>query len=183
MNWLDYILVFIFLLNLYNGLRHGFLRQVWGLFSLLIAFYAALAWNDAAKVYLQKYLKLGEIISVLAPKGEASTWLSGVILNIIAFLLVFMLLSAVLAFVSRKLKLLNKLPLLGPFNALTGGIFGAIRGLIIVFLIAALLSLIETDFWIKTVGASAVVSLASYYMPLLFGLIFDFVTGKLGKLV
>ena len=28
-----------------------------------------------------------------------------------------------------------------------------------------------------------VVSLASYYMPLLFGLIFDFVTGKLGKLV
>lgn len=183
MNWLDYILVFIFLLNLYNGFRSGFLRQVFGLFSLLIAFYAALFWNDSAKAYLQSFLKLEEIISVLAQKGGASTWLVEITGNVIAFLLVFLLISAVLALISRKLKLLHKIPLIGPLNAFTGGILGALKGLIIIFLIAALLSLIETDFWSKTIGASAVVSLSRYYLPLLFGLIFDFVTAKLGKFV
>ncbi|MGI5823059.1 MAG: CvpA family protein [Dethiobacteria bacterium] len=183
MNWLDYILVFILLLNLCKGLRHGFLHQAWGLGSLLLIFYAALNWNDTAKLFLQKYFKLESIISVLAPKGEATMWLSGIIINIIAFLLMFLLLGTIFSFVGRKLRFLNKLPLLGPLNVLTGGLLGAVRGLFIVFLIAALLSLLETDFWIKTVGASAVVSLSNYYLPLFFGFVFDFVTGRLGKLV
>lgn len=183
MNWLDYILVFIFLLNLYKGFRHGFLRQVWGLGSLLVVFYAALCWNDAVKLFLQKYFKLESIIAVLAPKEGAAAWLNGIILNIAAFLLMFLLLSIILAFVGRKLRFLNKLPLLGPLNVLTGGMLGAVRGLFVVFLIAALLSLLETDFWIKTVGASAVVSLSNYYLPLFFGFVLDFVTGRLGKLV
>ncbi|NLJ55744.1 MAG: CvpA family protein [Firmicutes bacterium] len=183
MNWLDYILVFIFLLNLYKGFRHGFLRQVWGLGSLLLVFYVALCWNDAVKLFLQKYFKLDSIISVLAPKGGGTMWLNGVILNIVAFLLMFLLLGILFAFIGRKLRFLNRLPLLGPLNVLTGGMLGAVRGLFIIFLIAALLSLLETDFWIKTVGASAVVSLANYYLPLFFGLVFDFVTGRLGRLV
>ena len=183
MNWLDYVLVFIFLSNLYRGFRYGFLRQAWVLCSLLVAFYTALAWNDAAKAFLQKYLRLEGFIAALAPNGGAVTWLNAIILNIIAFLLVFMLLNYLLALLGRRLKFLNKLPLIGPLNILSGGILGAIRGLVIVFLIAALLSLLETDFWIRTVGASAVVSLSNYYLPLLFGIIYDFVTGRLGKLI
>ncbi len=181
MNWLDYILVFIILLNLYNGLKSGFMRQVLRLFSILIAFYVALFWSNTVKTYLQCFFKLEEVISVLVQKGGTTTWLADVLLNIIAFLLVFLLVNALLVLISRKLRFLQKIPLVGPLNALIGGALGTLKGIIIILLITALLSLIKTDFWSNTIDASAIVSLSRYYLPLLFGFIFDYLIGKLGK--
>jgi uncharacterized membrane protein required for colicin V production len=183
MNWLDYALIFILILNFYNGLRHGFLRQIAGLISLFIALYAALFWSSDVKGYLQEYLKLEEVIAALARNGETSLWLTEILSNIVAFLIVFFIFSLVLSLISRKLSVFNKIPILGPLNAFLGSILGAIKGILVIFLIVALISLVETDFWMRTVEASVVVSLSRHYMPLLFGLIFDFVVGKLGKLI
>jgi len=183
MNWLDYVLIFIIILNFYNGCRYGLLRQVAGLLGLFIALYAALYWSGDLKMYLQEYIKLEEVITVLSSNGEASLWLTEVILNIAAFLIIFLVLSLVFGLIAKKLSLFNKIPLVGPLNALLGGILGAFKGILLVFLIAALISLVETGFWMKAIEASAVIALSRHYMPLLFGLIFDFVVGRMGKLV
>lgn len=181
MNWLDYILVFIFLHNLYNGFKTGFLRQISGLTSLLLSFYAALLWYGLAKTCLQNILKLDKIIFALAQNGEAPAWLSGIILNVIAFLLVFLLVNALLKMISRKLKFFNKIPLIGPLNALTGGVIGILKGMIVVFITVTLLSLIKTSFWSNAIDASAIVALSRHYLPLLSGLIFDLISEKVGQ--
>lgn len=183
MNWLDYTLIFIIVLNFYNGLRRGFLRQVAGLAGFFIVLYVALVWSATARGYLQKYLRLEDIITAFTQNGEASRWLMEILANIISFLLIFFLLSFLLGLIIDKLSIFNKIPIIGPLNILLGGILGALKGILLVFLIAALISLLETPFWIKAIEASAVVALASHYIPLFFGLFFDFIVGKLGKLI
>ncbi|NMB41097.1 MAG: CvpA family protein [Firmicutes bacterium] len=182
MNWLDYALVFIIILNLYNGLKHGFLRQIAGLVGFCAALYSAAFYCNVLKGHLQEYLKLEQVITALAPGGEANLWLTEIIANIVAFLIIFIIVYLVLGFLCKRMRILNKIPVVGTLNALLGGFFGALKGMLIVFLIAALLSLFKTGFWAKAVEASAVVSLSRHYIPLLFGLVFDFVVDKLGRL-
>lgn len=183
LNWLDYVLIFIIILNFYNGLRYGFLRQVAGLASLFIALYAAFFWYGTLKEHLQGFFKLEEVIMAFSPNGETSLWLAEVLSNIACFLIIFFVLSLLFGLVISKLSIFNKIPVIGPLNAFLGGILGALKGILLVFLIASIISLLETGFWIKAVEGSAVVSLSRHYMPLFFGLIFDFVTGRLGKLI
>ena len=77
MNWLDYALVFILILNFYNGLRYGLVRQIVGMASLFIALYLALFWSGEIKICLEKYFKLDGVISVLVSNGDTSLWLPG----------------------------------------------------------------------------------------------------------
>lgn len=179
MNWLDYVLIFILILNLYNGLRYGFIRQIVGMASIFIALYLALLWSGNIKIYLEKHLRLGDVITVLVSNGDTSLWLTGILLNIISFLLLFVLISFILVFLSGKLKYLNRIPIIGTLNVLLGGLFGAVKGIIIVFLIVALISLIPTEYWIDTLDASVVVALFGHYMPLLYTLFVDYISGRL----
>ncbi len=179
MNWLDYVLIFILILNLYNGLRYGFIRQIVGMAGLFIALYLALLWSGDIKIYLEKHLKLGEVITVLVSNGDTSFWLTGVLLNIISFLLLFALIFFILSFFSGKLKYLNRIPIIGTLNILLGGLFGAAKGIIIIFLIIALVSLISTEYWTNTLDASVVVALSGHYMPLLYTLFVNYIKGKL----
>ena len=180
MNWLDYALVFILILNFYNGLRYGLVRQIVGMASLFIALYLALFWSGEIKICLEKYFKLDGVISVLVSNGDTSLWLTGVLLNVISFLLAFALVYFLLSFFSGKLKLLNKIPIIGMINILLGGLLGALKGVIIVFIIIALISLIPTKYWINTLDASVVVAIFGHYMPLIYALIVDYIVGRLG---
>lgn len=183
LNWLDYLLIFILILNLYNGLRYGFLRQVAGLVGLFIALYAALAWSGALKGYLKSFFDLEEVITTFATGWDASSWLAGVIYNIVCFLIIFCLFSFLLGVIIGKLSIFNKIPLIGPLNVFLGGILGALKGLLLVFLVSSLISLLETSFWLKAFESSAVIALSRHYMPLLFGFVFDFIVGRLGRLI
>lgn len=180
MNWLDFILVFVFLLILYNGFRKGFLRQVVGLTSFIIAFYAALYWSSTVRGFLETYLKVDEVLAALTDEGGAPVWLIDVLINIIAFLLAFLVVSVILALIVRKLRFLNRVPLVGPLNALLGGALGAIKGVLVVFLIASLLSLIQVGLWERAVEASAVVALSRHYASLIFLYMLDLVMENLG---
>ncbi len=183
MNWLDYALIFIIILNFYNGLRYGFLRQAARLASFFLAFYVALFQHNNLKEFLLDNLDLGETITVLSPNGEAALWLTGVLSNIVAFLIIFITLSSLLSFLVSKLKFFNRIPVIGPLNAFLGSIFGIAKGVLLVILIAALISLLEKGFWMRAVEASAIVSLFRHYMPLFYGLIYDIVAAKLGILI
>ncbi len=183
MNWLDFVLVFIFLLILFNGVRKGFMRQVVGLISFIIALYAALYWSSSMRGLMETYLKVDEVLANLTEEGTVPVWLVDVIINIIAFLLVFLVVSLLLALIARRFRFLKRLPLIGPSNAVLGGVLGAVKGLLVVFLVAAILSLIEIGMWERAVESSAVVALSRHYMALLFTYIMDLVVEHLGALV
>ena len=79
----------------------------------------------------------------------------------------------VLTVLVRRLRIVNKIPLVGPLNAVSGAVLGAIKGLLIIFITISVISLLETDFWQDSVQASAVVDLSRHYM----GLLFHFIAG------
>ncbi|MEW5920602.1 MAG: CvpA family protein [Bacillota bacterium] len=183
MNWLDYILVFILIYNLYNGFRQGLLKQVVGLAGFFIAFYCSLRWNGVLRFYLDRYLKLDEVFVFLGEESAASLWLLDVIINIISFLMIMLFISLVLSLILQRLRLVNKVPLIGPLNALGGAAIGTIKGLLVVFLTVSILSLLQTEFWQNTMQSSAVVDLSRYYMGMLFHFIGGLVVDNLTKLV
>lgn len=183
MNWLDYVLIFIFIINLYNGFRDGFIQQVVGLASFFVTLYLSLYWSGDISNYLQSFLNLDQEIGALSKDGIPAMWLTETLLNIIGFLLVFLLVAFLLKIITRKLKILNKIPVIGPFNILLGGVLGIIKGFLVISLVVALISLIKTPFWSNTVEASVVVTLSQHYMALFFNYVFYHVVDNLGQLV
>lgn len=179
MNWLDFVLLLVFVIALYNGFRKGLVSQVISLTSFFIALYLALTWSDEVRDFLGHYLYLDRIVSVFAEDPEASLWLVETILNIISFLVAFLVISLILALISGKLKLVNKIPLVGPVNAFFGLTLGAVKGILFVFLLVALSSLVKTEYWLMTMESSAIVALSEHYMSQLFELMMDYVAESL----
>lgn len=183
MNWLDYILVFFLIYYMFNGFKQGLVKQVVGLAGFFIAFYCALRWNGVLRSYMDRYLKLDEIFVFLGQESAASLWLLNIIINIIAFLIIMFFISLILAVIIQRLNVVNRLPVIGPLNALGGVVTGTIKGLLVLFLAISILSLLQTDFWKNTLQSSAIVDLSRYYMGILFHFIGDMVSHNLTTLV
>ncbi len=179
MNWLDYILIFVLIYYLYNGLRQGLVKQVAGLIGLFVAFICSLRWSGVLRSYLDRFLKLDEVFVFLGQESEASLWLVNVIINIITFLMVLMIISMVLSALIQRLRVINKIPIVGPINAVSGAVVGAMKGLLVIFIAVAVISLLETNFWQDSMQASAVVDLSAHYMGLLFHFIARMVVDNL----
>lgn len=183
MNWLDYVLVFFLVYYMYNGFKQGLIKQVVGLGAFFIAFFCALRWNNIVRLYAGKYLKLDEIFVFLEQESAASLWLINIMINIISFLMVMLLILLVFSLIIQKLSFINKVPFVGPLNALSGAFVGTIKGCVFVFLTIAILSLLDTDFWNNTMQSSAVVDLSRYYLGLFFYFVSEAVSNSLTKIV
>lgn len=71
-------------------------------------------------------------------KKAADTIVKPIVISILSVVVFFVLFFAVLiicAILSKALKIVNKLPLLGGINALFGGVLGALKGVVIVLII------------------------------------------------
>ncbi len=182
MNWLDYVLMFLFIFSLYKGIRQGLVQQVIGLAIFFVALYFSLSATETVIGFLDSSFQLQEIFISLEENGDTPVWLVQVLLNIIAFLMAFLVISFLLSFLTGRLKLVNKIPLVGPVNALSGAFLGAIKGIVIVFVALGLISLFETDFWVHALESSAIFALSSHYMAFLFQLIVGWIVESLGLL-
>ncbi len=183
MNWLDYLLIFIFVINLYNGFKEGLIRQIVGLAGFFIALYCAVSWNGDIGIYLRDYLNLDKVIESLSRNGNSTLWLPEVFINIIAFLLIFIVFVLFLKIITGRLKIINKIPIIGPLNIALGAVLGMVKGFLVIFLVAALLSLIKTPFMSNTLEASVIFALSQHYMSILFNFIYLYVVENLGQLV
>lgn len=67
------------------------------------------------------------------------------VVSVIAFVVLFLIASLVCTLVSKSLKLVNKIPLLGSLNSLLGGIIGALKGIIVVIILNWLLVALVGD--------------------------------------
>lgn len=183
MNWLDYVLLFILVYALFKGFRQGLVKQVVGLASFFIALYVALRWHRLARSFLDRYFKLDEVFAGPGAESTPVFLLVDVIINIIIFFIFLLLIYLILAVITKRLSIFNRIPIIGPLNALGGAVIGCIKGLLVIFLAVSLLSLLQTEYWQETLQNSAVVALSSHYIGLLFHFISGLVEANFSRLV
>ena len=148
-----------------------------------VALYCAVSWNGDIGIYLRDYLNLDKVIDALSRNGIPTLWLPEVLINILAFILVFFVFILLLKIITGRLKIINKIPIIGPLNIALGAVLGVLKGLFVIFLVAALLSLIKTPFISDTLEASVIFALSQHYMSILFNFIYLYVVENLGQLV
>ena len=66
-----------------------------------------------------------------------SNFLAGIVINIISLIIVFILVFVALIFLARALNLVAKLPVIKQLNRLLGGVLGAVWGLLITWVVLA----------------------------------------------
>lgn len=107
---------------------------------------------------LSTLLKTNLEKQVFAPSGltqvgdYVSQTIVGAILNVICYIICFLALMLVFHFVLNFLKVVFRFPVLKQLNSLTGGVFGLLRGVLLVFVAFALLPLVQTMVPIEGIG-------------------------------
>lgn len=144
MNWLDILFIIIIGWNGLVGFKTGIvvgLAKLLGVLTGLAAafnFYQPLAdavmikWNP--KVWLQGLQGWGESIS---------TMISSLFIEILSFIVIFLAVSKIVVILGILLSKVAKLMLLGPFDTIGGTVLGAVKGVLIVAILVALIKTVQ----------------------------------------
>lgn len=168
-SWADIILIAITVLFAAVGWRKGLMKSIVGIVSLVLSFILAIMLSPAVadfliligtkeRIYEKILMTIGgsgeaEWISTLpefmrsaveAGQNDAATraasTISDMTVNIIAFVLVLIVARILIWIAAKILDLISKLPVLNFFNRTLGMILGAAEGILIVFIILAIIS-------------------------------------------
>ena len=194
MNRIDLIILGIIVLFVLLGYRKGLVRSVLSLVQyILIVFFSfqltkpvaellithvhldekLFGWiyNSAETVESQIYLLNDEMIQMFV----------GRIINVIAFVLVFIVLKIGFRFLITILNQVCQLPILNLVNRLGGILFGGIQGILIVYIFITLLNWLPMESLVPTKEAlanSLIGNEINYYVPAVTSEIIDNVNIK-----
>lgn len=129
MNILDFIILLCFIPAVINGLRKGFIAQVFSIVSIILG-----AWLS---------FKFATLVS-----SWIGQWIQGSeqLLQIISFILIFIVVAMGLHLVSKTLEACIKIILLGWLNKLLGLAFAMVKCMLIVGLFLAAFDFINQHF-------------------------------------
>ncbi len=128
MNTLDIILLICFVPALVQGFRKGFISQVIAIISIIAGVWLSARFASVASAWIGQYIEGSEQI-----------------LNVISFVLIFIIVIAALALLGKLIEGTIKLVMLGWLNRLLGVAFSLLKaGLIVGLCIMAFCSLNET---------------------------------------
>ena len=154
MNVLDIAIVVVLVLSVAWGIWRGFVREFLSLAGWVLAFLAA---NAVAA-------SLGELLP--------ASWAREEVRVLIAFVVVFVVVLSATTLVAMLLARLFKAAGLGGVDRTLGGVFGLIRGVVILLAVtvaAGLTSAPRTPLWRESVGAGmltrSVVQLKTWLPP------------------
>jgi membrane protein required for colicin V production len=115
MNYLDIIILCILALLIFNGVRKGFIISLATLVALVLGIWAAIHFSNYISVILVKNFH---------PSG---TWLPA-----LSFTVTFLLVIILVMLIAKGLEKLVSLAGMGLLNHIAGGIFGLLKGLVLV---------------------------------------------------
>lgn len=119
------IIILVFLgIMAYKGHQQGFVVSILHILVILAALFLAATYTPELSLYLQDYLNL----------------LDDSIINIISFILLFIVITAVFNFLVNFFQFINKVPLIGSLNKWLGAFFGLLKGALIVSIFLALMN-------------------------------------------
>ncbi len=128
---LDVILCVIVLCFIISGFKIGLVRSLVELIGYIFAIIAAVVLSDFLADWAGTYLT----------KLRPVTVLSHTVIKIICMIVIFVILQLLIQLASRALDAVCRLPVLHQANSLLGGVFGLAKGVLVVFLICAVLQL------------------------------------------
>lgn len=141
MNYLvDAILIIIVILGALNGIRQGFIKSVFGFFGSVLVFF--LAWVLKTS--------LANILIKVLPQIGGNSAISVIIYYILSFIILLVVFSIILEVVLKVTniieKLMNATIVLGAVSKVLGGIFGAVKTYLIMFIVLFILSTFNFSF-------------------------------------
>jgi membrane protein required for colicin V production len=124
-NIFDLVILIILAFFVFNGFRRGFLREIAGLVGVVIAFILAVRFmNDFAGI-ISYYLGLSPRVAV-----------------IVTAVAIFVLVLISFVVIAKIIQKLMEMATLGWINRLFGSLFGLLKGVIIVSILALIISLV-----------------------------------------
>ena len=129
MNSLDIFFSIIIIVFFLRGLFHGLAFELISLIGLILGYLVAITYLNILSTFIIKYIPS-------LPNAAA---------NIISFALLFIITNIILRFVANVLTRTLKYAMLGWLNRLLGGLFGILKGLILLSIIVFLISLIPSS--------------------------------------
>jgi len=169
MNWFDIFLLIVFILHVISGFGRGLFKQlldIMGFFVIIIlSLWGSRKFSEvlAGFIYPEDINLHHEVIQNLGV-DVALKQAPQLIAGVITFLLLFLFLSLVFRFFSGGFRWVNRIPVIGFFNRLGGGVLGALVGLIFVYIIIIAVSLIPMQFFMDALKDSEVVFFADHYI-------------------
>lgn len=169
MNWFDIVLLAVFLLHLISGFSRGMIKQLFDIFGfivvIILSFWGSRFFSEQLAAYInpEDIIPHHEVIQKLGLEvalEKAPQFVAG----IIAFLVLFMLLSLVFRLFSSGFRSINRIPVIGFFNRIGGGLLGVAVGIIFVYIIIAAVSLIPLQFFMDAYESSEIVFIADHYI-------------------
>lgn len=149
MNWLAFAVVGFLILSAWDGHRNGFIKKSVGIVSIALTLfltsvvYSYLIIFLKEKTALYRVLQHGiasseldilEALELIGLEDMVSGYLADMILQVVAFLITFLLVSVLVQGVVFSLGIVAKLPVLRGFNKTAGLFLGMAEGVLFVWL-------------------------------------------------
>ncbi len=169
MIWLDILLIVVFLLHFVSGFARGMVKQLFDIFGFILIIIASLWGSRQFSYILADYVNPEDIIphhEVIESLGLelAFETVPQLIAGVLTFLALFLILSVVFRLFSVGFRWVNRLPVIGFFNRVGGGVLGALVGVLFVYIIIAALSLVPLQFFMDALGKSEIVFITDHYL-------------------
>jgi uncharacterized membrane protein required for colicin V production len=128
---IDIILCVIALFFVIPGFRIGFVRSLVELVGSIFAMIASI-------MLANRFIPM---VSVFLFQNKSTDLLNYAIAKVITTVVIYMLFQLLIRLLSRALDTICKLPILHQVNSLLGGVFGLLKGCLVVFLLCAVMQL------------------------------------------
>nr|WP_300005014.1 CvpA family protein [Tissierella sp.] len=150
MNIIDVIILIIIALTAFSGYHRGFVLSFLSLVKIFISIIAARFIYPYAIEFLSQSTDIYKSLNTfLYPKisnliSETSLFtadtITGLIINLLVIIVIYSLINMVLSIIIRSIDNVFKLPVLNTINKFAGLLFGLFKGVLIIFIIYALLT-------------------------------------------
>ncbi len=169
MTWFDIFLLVVFFLHLISGLFRGLIKQVFDIFGffliIIVSLWGSRIFSEVLAEYInpEDIMPHHELIESLGVEVAFET-IPQLIAGVLTFLVLFLFLSLIFRLFSGGFRWVNRIPVIGFFNRVGGGLLGAMVGAIFVYIIIAVVSLIPLQIFMDAVESSEIVFIADHYI-------------------
>lgn len=158
MNWVDFAIILILVLNIIKCFSMGFIKSVFSLIGFILSIYLTKVYYpvihgyiiNSPRLYAGIKKVLESIIKVLFSSKTKyddtflpnllSKGIINVLIGIICVIITYMLVRLLIGLIIKFISFIFKAPVLNGLNKIGGFIFGIIKGMFIIYIIFALLT-------------------------------------------
>ncbi|NLY53151.1 MAG: CvpA family protein [Firmicutes bacterium] len=167
--WLDWVLLAILALSILEGFRQGLVKQALGFAGLFISLFLAGRWSPVVANWLNNSFNISSWLQRSFFPVFGDYRLEPIVLSVLSYLLVWLAVSIAIRLLGAFLDSVTRLPLISSANKLGGAILGALKGGVIVFIVASLISFLPASTKLGEIGQRSYIGAqVRYISPVLY---------------